>query len=79
MRLKIQPTRFDKLVKKICSNFSKEAIDKNIDFRISNNAGDAILWIDRDKTDMIIYNLLSNAFKFTPAGKKIEVPNRTCI
>ncbi|MEA4850863.1 MAG: two-component regulator propeller domain-containing protein [Paludibacter sp.] len=73
MRLKIQPTRFDKLVKEICSNFSKEAIDKNIDFRISNNAGDAILWIDRDKTDMIIYNLLSNAFKFTPAGKKIEV------
>ena len=68
MRLKIQPTRFDKLVKEICSNFSKEAIDKNIDFRISNNAGDAILWIDRDKTDMIIYNLLSNAFKFTERG-----------
>ena len=61
MRLKIQPTRFDKLVKEICSNFSKEAIDKNIDFRINNNAGDVILWIDRDKTDMIIYNLLSNA------------------
>lgn len=73
MRLKIQPTRFDKLIKEICANFSKEALDKNIDFKVRNTIGDIILWIDRDKTDIIIYNLLSNAFKYTPENKKIEV------
>ena len=73
MRLKIQPTRFDKLIKEICSNFSKESIEKNIEFKYINNAGETVIWIDRDKTDIIIYNLLSNAFKYTPSGKKIEV------
>jgi len=73
MRLKIQPTRFDILIKEICSNFSKEAYEKNIDFKITNNASDVILWLDRDKIDMIFYNLLSNAFKFTQSYKKIEV------
>jgi signal transduction histidine kinase/ligand-binding sensor domain-containing protein/DNA-binding response OmpR family regulator len=73
MRLKIQPTRFDVLLKEICSNFSKEALDKNINFKLINNAGEVILWVDRDKTDMIFYNLLSNAIKFTPENKKIEV------
>lgn len=73
MRLKIQPTRFDVFIKEICSNFSKEALDKNIDLRFVNNSGESVLWIDRDKTDMIFYNLLSNAMKFTPENKKIEV------
>ena len=73
MRLKIQPTRFDKLITQISSNFSKEAMDKNIGFKVINNAGDVVLWVDRDKTDIILYNLLSNAFKYTPEGKRIEV------
>lgn len=73
MRLKIQPTHIEKLIKEICSNFTKEALEKNIQFNFTNNAGDVVLWIDRDKTDMIVYNLLSNAFKYTPSGKKIEV------
>ena len=73
MRLKIQPTRFDVLLKEICSNFSKEALDKNINFKLTNNAGEIVHWIDRDKTDMIFYNLISNALKFTPENKKIDV------
>lgn len=73
MRLKIQLTRIDTLVENICKHFSKEAQAKQIDFVIRNHAREAMLWIDRDKTDMILFNLLSNAFKFTPEGKKIEV------
>ena len=73
MRLQIQPTRIDTLVEKICTNFSKEAQDKRINFIFTNHAREAVLWIDRDKIDIIVYNLLSNAFKFTPENKKIEV------
>ncbi len=74
LRLKIQKTNIESLVRQTCSNFNKEAIDKHIHFSIVNNApGNTIVYIDRDKADIILYNLLSNAFKFTPSGKAIEV------
>lgn len=74
LRLKIQKTDIEQLVRQTCANFNKEAIDKHIRFSIQNNAPENTeLYIDRDKTDIILYNLLSNAFKFTPAGKSIDV------
>ncbi|MBR1808726.1 MAG: response regulator [Paludibacteraceae bacterium] len=73
MRLRIQQTSLSVLVEQTCSNFNKEAYDKHIDFRFENLAHNDIVWIDKEKTDIILYNLLSNAFKFTPAGKSITV------
>lgn len=31
------------------------------------------MWVDQDKIDIILYNLLSNAFKFTPDNRNITV------
>ena len=31
------------------------------------------LWVDEDKLEKIVFNLLSNAFKYTPGGKLIRV------
>ena len=74
MRLKVQPTLLDTFVKTICSNFEKEAIERNIEFTIQSNlTKESVLWIDQDKFDIILYNLLSNAFKFTPDNKRITV------
>lgn len=73
LRLKIQQSNIQKLVASTCANFNKEALDKNIQFTIENEVPDAVLWIDRDKTDTILYNLLSNAFKYTPDGGSITV------
>lgn len=73
MRLKIQQTNVKKLVADTCTNFNKEAYDKHINFTIDNEVPDAVLWVDRDKTDTILYNLLSNAFKYTPEGGSITV------
>ena len=74
MRLKIQPTLLDTFVRTICSNFEKEAHERNIEFTIQSNlTKESILWVDQDKFDIILYNLLSNAFKFTPDNKKITV------
>ena len=34
---------------------------------------ESYLWVDTDKLDKILFNLLSNAFKYTPQGKSITV------
>ena len=73
MKLKVQKMLLSDLVNDTCSNFQKEAIDKHIDFSIVNKAEDSTVWADRARMDTILWNLLSNAFKFTPAGKSIRV------
>jgi signal transduction histidine kinase/DNA-binding response OmpR family regulator/ligand-binding sensor domain-containing protein len=73
MKLKVQQTLLSELVEETCANFRKEADDKHIRFEIENRAEDSTVWIDRARMDTILWNLLSNAFKFTPAGKAIRV------
>lgn len=73
MKLKVQKMLLSDLVNETCSNFQKEAYDKHIQFTIENKAEDSTIWADRGRMDTILWNLLSNAFKFTPAGKSIHV------
>ena len=73
MKLKVQKTLLSELVEETSANFKKEAYDKHIHFEIINNAEDSTVWVDRARVDTILWNLLSNAFKFTAAGKSIRV------
>ena len=73
MKLKVQQTLLSELVEETSMNFQKEAYDKHIHFEIINNSSDSTVWVDRQRMDTILWNLLSNAFKFTPAGKNIRV------
>ncbi len=73
MKLKVQQTLLSEVVNEACANFRKEADDKHIRFEVENRAEDSTVWIDRARMDTILWNLLSNAFKFTPAGKAIRV------
>ena len=73
MKLKVSKTLLSELVNETCANFQKEAYDKHINFSIENKAADSTVWVDRGRMDTILWNLLSNAFKFTPAGKNIRV------
>lgn len=73
MKLKVQKMLLSDLVNETCSNFQKEAYDKHIHFSVENKAEDSTIWADRGRMDTILWNLLSNAFKFTPAGKSIRV------
>ncbi|MBR1878237.1 MAG: response regulator [Paludibacteraceae bacterium] len=72
-KLKVQKTLLSELVEETGANFRKEADDKHILFTIDNRASDTTVWVDRAGMDTIVWNLLSNAFKFTPAGKAIRV------
>ncbi len=57
----------------LVSSFASLAESKKIDFQFTQKQPDVLGYIDQDKTDKIITNLLSNAFKFTSEGDKVSV------
>ncbi|MET3037555.1 substrate-binding domain-containing protein [Chryseobacterium sp. NRRL B-14859] len=57
----------------IFRDFENEAKKRNIQFNIQCNKKDQELFIDRNLMDKVYFNLLSNAFKFTPDNGKIEI------
>lgn len=60
-------------VKDIKLSFEELARHKNIDFRFTSSNEDIEVWYDQTKLKKIIFNLLSNAFKFTDEGGKIAI------
>lgn len=57
----------------IMDNFRLLATEKNINFSLQTTLPSVFLWIDSDKFEKIIFNLLSNAFKYTPDNKSINL------
>lgn len=72
-KMNIQEIDLSALVADVCGNFAKTAEAKNINLIIDNTIGNCTLWGDNDSIEKLVFNLLSNAFKYTPEGKKIEV------
>ena len=61
-------------VEDIKSSFNELASRKNIIFELKLELPRPLLvWFDRMKMKSVVYNLLSNAFKYTPDGKKISI------
>jgi signal transduction histidine kinase/ligand-binding sensor domain-containing protein/DNA-binding response OmpR family regulator len=60
-------------VRDIKELFNHLAFEHKIDYELKTDLERLIVWFDRDKMDVVIYNLLSNAFKFTPDGGQISI------
>ncbi|PZR16871.1 MAG: hybrid sensor histidine kinase/response regulator [Flavobacterium psychrophilum] len=60
------------LVEQIAELFDDWALDKNISYTIEVPPT-LVGWFDKDKLEKIIFNLLSNAFKYTPASGTISL------
>ncbi len=60
-------------VKDIVDTFNQDAMQRSINFTFKHPYPSFEVWFDTDKLDKIIYNLLSNAFKFTRDGGTITV------
>lgn len=54
-------------------SFQEIATNRNIEYKFKNDRESVQLYYDRDKMEIIIFNLLSNAFKFTPDNGKITI------
>lgn len=71
LRLLAAAGDMSRIVDSCLKNVMPMAMKKNI--RLTGDIGEVEGWFDRDKVDTIIYNLLSNALKYTPEGKSIHV------
>jgi signal transduction histidine kinase/ligand-binding sensor domain-containing protein/CheY-like chemotaxis protein/AraC-like DNA-binding protein len=71
--LKLSQVDIVSFLKKISEYFTDVAREKHIDLQITVCCDVILVWIDVEKIDVVIYNLLANAFKFSPANKKIRV------
>jgi signal transduction histidine kinase/ligand-binding sensor domain-containing protein/DNA-binding response OmpR family regulator len=52
-------------------SFGHHAISKNIDFNFKKGSSELLIYGDKEKVEIILFNLVSNAFKYTNAGGKI--------
>lgn len=73
MRLRIEEFELGKYICGICSNFVRIAEEKGVTLEIEDHSDNETIWADKDKVEKIVYNLLTNAIKFTPKGKKVTV------
>lgn len=69
MKLLIEETDLIPLLQKVMSSFKLIAEEKNINYQLTSTIQSVYSWVDRDKFEKIFFNLLSNAFKYTPADK----------
>jgi len=65
MRVRIERMELIAFVKDIAACYDEIAKEKNIQLQIISNVNELFVWIDAEKIDIVIYNLLSNAFKFS--------------
>ncbi|MBG6188321.1 substrate-binding domain-containing protein [Flavobacterium sp. CAN_S2] len=71
--LRASNTKIYDFTNEVMTNFKGEASRRNIDFQLICKNKNMELFIDRGLMDKVYFNLLSNAFKFTPDNGKIAI------
>jgi len=71
--LKIVKTDLVVFCKEVYFCFSQQARARKINFTFSSSAEHIDLYIDKEKIEIALFNLIANAFKFTPDGGVIGI------
>ncbi len=74
-QMKLMVTELDliQFVAEVVASFEVMAAQKGIVLQFKPHTNQLMVWLDVDKTEKIIYNLVSNALKFTKEGKCITI------
>lgn len=73
LKLDTRPGDIIRFIKEVSFSFMDIAEQKNIQFAFDTDIPSLDTSFDYDKMERILFNLLSNAFKFTPAGGHVGV------
>ena len=73
MGMSVQQMDVVAMTTQIMESFKQLAADHQMRFTFSCENPHLWLWVDTDKFEKILFNLISNAFKYTPPEKEIRV------
>jgi len=73
MKLSIVPVNINELVRKCVINLETLLLEKNLTVDADFEEEDLFVKADMDAIERVLYNLMHNAIKFTPAGGNIKV------
>ncbi len=73
MKLQTRPQNIIPLLRDLILSFSSYAERKKISLKLIAAEDQIVVYLDRDKMEKIITNVLSNALKFTPGRGKVDV------
>lgn len=73
LKLNVAQGNIISIIKGVTMSFQSLAESRQIDLQIDSTISEQMLYFDQDKMEKVLSNLLSNAFKFTPPGGKIQV------
>ncbi len=76
MQLSVCKGDLAQLIRSIGYGFESMALDKQINYHVMVTSAPVLVWHDGEKIEHILYNLLANAFKFTPRGGRISLEAR---
>lgn len=73
IRLKVSQIDIVCLLKRVYDDFKDMSADRQIEMLLTHSVDSLMIWGDEMRLEALIYNLLSNAFKYTSDGGRIEV------
>lgn len=62
-----------RFIKEVSLFFNASAEKMGINYTFQSDQPQVLLWFDRDQLEKVLFNLLSNAFKYTPEGGTISI------
>lgn len=73
LRLEIKPFEIAPLIHAACDCLRPSAAAKGVDLRLKIDPQAGAIMGDPDRLQQVVWNLISNAIKFTPTGGRVEI------
>jgi len=73
LKLRIEKIELVSFISGVLEHFADIVEEKRLTLKLTSSADEIFLWCDRDKIDIVFFNIISNAIKFTPKDKKVFI------